>query len=362
MANERNNIYVGNRYVPIFANPVEWDNLRSYEPLTIVTYQGTSYTSKKQVPVGTALSNTDYWVVTGNYNAQVEEYRQDVLEYRQDVLEYKTEVEDVVNDVTDIYSRITSENRKYIFIGSSYNTSTHSGGWGSKVIDKLGLTVGTNCWNSGDSGASFGNGRFLTQLQSITDNLTNAQKNSITDIVVVGDCNDWNVDNNTIGSGVEDMENYVFTNFPNARYWILLGEWSYENDTIRTGIINAYNIVTEYNKKGKVVQCFYNFVNPAFLKDDMVHPTESGQYMLAFNVINITNGGTYYLKNYTDLYTDITDAEGIRTVRITGEITQTGVHIKSSGSGWRFNELTGITQGIWTPIARCNTNQNNYSR
>lgn len=73
-----NNIYIGNRYVPVFANPVEWDNLREYEPLTIVTYQGTAYTSRKTVPVGTALSNTEYWVVTGNYNAQVEMYRREV--------------------------------------------------------------------------------------------------------------------------------------------------------------------------------------------------------------------------------------------------------------------------------------------
>lgn len=73
-----NNIYVGNRYVPVFANPVEWDNLREYEPLTIVTYQGTAYTSRKTVPVGTDLSNTEYWVVTGNYNAQVEMYRREV--------------------------------------------------------------------------------------------------------------------------------------------------------------------------------------------------------------------------------------------------------------------------------------------
>lgn len=75
-----NNIYIGNRYVPVFANPVEWDNLREYEPLTIVTYQGTSYTSKKRVPVGIGLDNKDYWVVTGNYNAQVEAYRQEVEE------------------------------------------------------------------------------------------------------------------------------------------------------------------------------------------------------------------------------------------------------------------------------------------
>lgn len=78
-----NNIYIGNRYVPVFANPVEWDNLREYEPLTIVTYQGTSYTSKKTVPVGTGLDNKDYWVVTGNYNQQVEAYRQETIEIKE---------------------------------------------------------------------------------------------------------------------------------------------------------------------------------------------------------------------------------------------------------------------------------------
>ena len=37
--------YVGARYVPVFANPLEWSDTREYEPLTIVTYQGNSYTS-----------------------------------------------------------------------------------------------------------------------------------------------------------------------------------------------------------------------------------------------------------------------------------------------------------------------------
>lgn len=72
-----NRQYIGARYVPKFADPVEWDKLRSYEGLTIVTYAGTSYTSKKPVPVGIELNNAEYWVVTGNYNEQVESYRQE---------------------------------------------------------------------------------------------------------------------------------------------------------------------------------------------------------------------------------------------------------------------------------------------
>lgn len=79
--NGQYNTYVGARYVPKFANPVEWDNTKQYEPLTIVTNQGNSYTSTTFVPIGTAITNTMYWAPTGNYNAQVEQYRQEVLAY-----------------------------------------------------------------------------------------------------------------------------------------------------------------------------------------------------------------------------------------------------------------------------------------
>lgn len=71
--------YVGARYVPKFASPVEWAADTSYEALTIVTYNNSSYTSKIPVPatVGNPADNPDYWALTGNYNAQVEQYRRE---------------------------------------------------------------------------------------------------------------------------------------------------------------------------------------------------------------------------------------------------------------------------------------------
>src|SRR5699024_4516340 len=77
------NVYVGHRYVPkIFG---EWDKKNQYEGLSIVTHQGTSYTSKKRVPVGIDILNEEFWVVTGNYNAQVEGYREEVRKLSSDV-------------------------------------------------------------------------------------------------------------------------------------------------------------------------------------------------------------------------------------------------------------------------------------
>lgn len=77
------NVYVGHRYVPkIFG---EWDKKFEYEGLSIVTHQGDSYTSKKRVPVGIDIHNEEFWVVTGNYNAQIEYYRDDVRKLRKSV-------------------------------------------------------------------------------------------------------------------------------------------------------------------------------------------------------------------------------------------------------------------------------------
>lgn len=64
--------YIGARYVPKFADPVAWDANNSYDALTIVTYFNSSYTSRKPVPAGVEISNTEYWVCTSNFNAQLE--------------------------------------------------------------------------------------------------------------------------------------------------------------------------------------------------------------------------------------------------------------------------------------------------
>lgn len=82
MSNELiNRQYVGARYVPKIMG--EWNKALQYEPLSVVTYMGNSFTSKVPVPANVKIDNTDYWVNTGNYNAQVEEYRKVTLETKE---------------------------------------------------------------------------------------------------------------------------------------------------------------------------------------------------------------------------------------------------------------------------------------
>lgn len=70
--------YIGARYVPVFfensgTGDNTWAENTAYEPLTIVTWNSNSYTSKKAVPpsVGAPNLNGDYWAMTGNYSGAI---------------------------------------------------------------------------------------------------------------------------------------------------------------------------------------------------------------------------------------------------------------------------------------------------
>ena len=121
--------YVGARYVPKFASPVEWAPSTSYEALTIVTFNNASYTSKVPVPptVGNPANNPQYWALTGNYNAQVEQYRQEtasyktqVEQYRQETANYNAQVEQYRKDITNLEANLNKRPIKYY---SELNTS-----------------------------------------------------------------------------------------------------------------------------------------------------------------------------------------------------------------------------------------------
>lgn len=53
--------YVGGRYIPVFADPFEWDSETTYEPLTYVQFDGITYISRSFVPAGISPANEHYW-------------------------------------------------------------------------------------------------------------------------------------------------------------------------------------------------------------------------------------------------------------------------------------------------------------
>lgn len=127
MANRQ---YIGARYVPYIAG--EWERNKDYEPLTIVTFKGNSYTSKKRVPSGMPdpLSDleAEYWAATGNYNAQVEDYRKEVALYINSGAYVTPEqygaVGNGTNDDTDAVQNAVNSGKTVLFSKHYYVTKT----------------------------------------------------------------------------------------------------------------------------------------------------------------------------------------------------------------------------------------------
>lgn len=113
--------YIGARYVPLFADPMQWDPAKTYEPLTIVYNGGNSYTSRQYVPVGIQIDDDAYWALTGNYNAQIEQYRTEVArcdgrikviegdtaKVKTDTAQLKTDVSQLKTDTKQLDTKLT---------------------------------------------------------------------------------------------------------------------------------------------------------------------------------------------------------------------------------------------------------------
>lgn len=99
--------YIGARYVPIFGRKGEtsitWNNSAPYEPLTIVLYNGASYTSRQYVPAGIDVHDERFWANTGNYNAQIEQYRRETQANTEKLAALGI---DSVTEATDMLDRI----------------------------------------------------------------------------------------------------------------------------------------------------------------------------------------------------------------------------------------------------------------
>ena len=110
------NVYVGHRYVPkIFG---EWDNTKIYEPLSIVQYQGNSFTSRQYVPVGIEITNEEYWASTGNYNAQIEQYRQEIRAFDNRISDNEVDINANKSDIDTLNTQLTQTHANVMDYGA----------------------------------------------------------------------------------------------------------------------------------------------------------------------------------------------------------------------------------------------------
>lgn len=272
--------YVGARYVPKFSSPIEWDKNRGYEALEIVTYLGTSYTSKKAVPVGTEIDNGEYWVVTGNYNAQVEFYRQETEKVSEGL---SNEINERKNSDTNFNNRLTFiENNDAIIIADSYgvNSVVGNNNWcnqlSSAIIKRFGENVNVRISAHGSRGFVPNNmvtETFLDNLKEF-DSLTVEEKNKIKYIIVCGGANDVDQSVETIENKISDFIKYAKENYVNATVYI--GMIGYKINPVKLYLnpLQGYLKCTKYG--GVYLNGVENCLRLTMLQDDGVHPNSVG--------------------------------------------------------------------------------------
>lgn len=133
--------YIGARYAPQFMGA--WDKASEYAALSVVYTNDQSYVSRKTVPANTEITNTEFWIKSADWNAQVTQYNQNVEQYQANVERYNQNVETYTQAVYQFYADTLH----------SYDTKA------DMVADrslKLGDTLLT-CGNAaiGDGGGSF---------------------------------------------------------------------------------------------------------------------------------------------------------------------------------------------------------------
>lgn len=167
------NTYVGARYVPLYDG--EWDATKKYEPLTVVQFEGRSYTSKTFVAAGIPVTNANFWALSGEYNGQVGQLQEQVNEIQtnldsltadiaEDVGNLQTNINQVANNVTNLQTTVNNNANKERLITNSHllagkrvyligDSITAGNDWSNTLKNWLQNTGGT-LNNASISGAS----------------------------------------------------------------------------------------------------------------------------------------------------------------------------------------------------------------
>lgn len=328
--------YIGARYVPKFANPINWIKENSYEALTIVTYLNNSYTSKKPVPPNTEITNEEYWCVTGNYNAQVEEYRR--------------ETEKIAEKIRDEFAN------KMVIISDSYGlTPSNEDNWIVNFANNLNLKVNEDYVSYSEGGASFGGTDGFPLFQNMVSqiDLQNINANEVGHVIVCGGFNDLTgvhgSSSETVKNGITTLKQNVVKKFPNAKTYVGFIGWSSEDTKlISTAItLNDYITFCSINGINYLNNVEYAMHYDSLFQADKIHPNTNGAKEIAYAVTNAVISGSanvakpFKNANYT-LVDGVTIESFIWLVATELKNESTFVHYFYNGDETVFNFSTPV--------------------
>lgn len=286
--------YVGARYVPVFANPLEWSDTREYEPLTIVTYRGDSYTSMQYVPTSISIADTAYWALTGNFNAQVEAYRAEVRAFDDRINANAAAISvnaAAINANTNAINanaaainanaaaiaqeKTDRTTNVMLAFGDSYGVDTISQGpvWCEITANKL---QATELHNYCVGGATFNTTKeknFFVQVDKAISEIKNPEY--VKYVGIVGGTNDGS---NSIVDAIVSLVAKINSAFPNAVIGIGLN--ASKQDILSYGAkqkrIAALNLNGNFDTPVFIDSVVYTQLANGCMMNDNIHPTAKG--------------------------------------------------------------------------------------
>lgn len=244
-----------------------------------------------------------------------------------------------------------------ILIGDSYceeNTDHDITKFFWQVLrDNLGLTQDVNFHANYQSGAGFGNQAFLAKLQELSSSITN--KDDITEILVCGGWNDSDVSQSygtdeAFNAGILAFNNYVKTNYPNAKVTIAHISWGDPN--VSNNYQTIYNQMPVSIRRYKQACDLYgwNYLNgteyilhiydSTYWESDGNHPSQNGQTLLGNNLTraftsgsietyrvnsaSIAGSGDMEYTNFSTIYSELNN----ETCRLWCAKTNVGIYFK----------------------------------
>lgn len=297
--------YIGARYVTkIYENSLDpstadWESGVYYEPLTLVTYNNSSYISKKDVPpgVGDPSANPDYWTVTGFYNGQIAALDSRLQIVEGDTTQLLSDVATLQDDVAEL------QGNDIIFIGDSYGLDSAVGGnsWATNLSGVYPTATFLIQGGTGFASDYYMSDNFRTMLTAHVNTLTAEQKLAVKHVIVAGGANDGNlIFDGTItaaqlGTRIQQFCSYVASNLPNAIVKCAFIGW-YRKYARHAAYLQARDRYarhyapnyTYYAGPENVMKPNHHIENVTF-----IHPTVNASIYLASAISSMVDGGEY---------------------------------------------------------------------
>lgn len=296
--------YIGARYViKIYQNSTdpssaEWEQ-GTFEPFVLVTWQNSSYLSKKAVPgnIGNPADNPNYWVVTGAYNGQIAALQNQINTINNtDLPNIESAIQAVKDTVDDIaYTKL--KGRRIVIITDSY------GEVNGNFIEQMQAACPELITNDNFFAFAYGGAGFVSsngagwdwQSKFVTsgDIDTVTSPDTITDIMVLGGSNDRGADvsMSAIKTAAHTFYDSLVAKFPNAVIYV--GYIGYSTNYLAQNY--APQVKQAYQECG-----FYGYRPIAHANSwlhytgyitDNVHPNPNGSKLIANGVLNVLLGG-----------------------------------------------------------------------